>query len=317
MDDNNDGFINQWEFCKALKDFKVGMDPRETEHIYNQLVARKSDELDIETFMIALLGRLNDFRRGIIEKTFSILDQDGRGQITVDRIRQSYNSRRHPEVLSGAKTIDETLGEFVSLFDAFHSGRSGPKKESVTNQEFVQFFTYMSPMIADDNDFEAIVLCCRANIPVQEYKAPVSNPITENKSEARLSRADSRYGSRGTHRLGVIAPFGLSNEAYYQTSYSVHNYPNEKQLENFNSKNRYAAGVTSWPGTHYADPRKLELEEKNQRIISQITDTLASRGIAGFLHLLETFQNCDKNRSGLIGFKDFQEGILRFIRFDP
>lgn len=317
MDDNNDGFINQWEFCKALKDFKVGMHPRETEQVFNLLVPSKHEELEIDAFMSVLLGRISDFRRGVIERSFDVLDHEGKGFITVDRLRQSYNSRRHPDVIYGKKTVDETLGEFVSLFDAFHSGRTGKNKESITRQEFFQFFNYMSPMIPDDNDFESIVLCSRANIPNQEKKPLIQNPITDNTHEIRSSRAESRYQSNGTHRLGVIAPYGLSNEAFYQTSYSAFNYPNEKQLENFNSKNKYAAGVTSWPGTHYADPRKLELEEKNQRLISQITDTLASRGIAGFLHLLESFQNCDKSRSGLINFGDFQEGRILLFSSPP
>jgi Ca2+-binding EF-hand superfamily protein len=312
MDDNNDGNVNRWEFCKALKDFKVDLHPRETEQLYNELAPGKAEELNIDIFMNTILGRMSDFRRGVVEQTFSILDQTGKETITVERLRQCYNSRRHPEVISGQKTIDETLGEFIGLFEAFNNSKSGQKRDTISKKDFISFFTYMSPMIADDNDFEAIVACCRANVPTQEKVLRINNPINENQSENRESRTNSRNGSRGTHRLGVIAPFGVSNEAFYKTSYSAFNYPTEKQLENFNSKNRHAAGATSWPGTHYADPRKLELEEKNQRLLSQITNILASRGIAGFLHLLETFQNSDKNKAGVIHGNDFQDGTVEF-----
>lgn len=316
MDNNNDGFLNRWEFCKALKDFKVGLHPEETELIFSQLASGNNDELNLEDFMSSFLGKFDEVRRGIVEKTFSVLDQNAEGTITVDRLRQSYNSKRHPDVVTGRKTIDEALGEFVSLFDAFHGNRNGQKKELISKQDFIKFFAYMSPMISDDGEFEAVVRCCRANIPSQETPKHISQPLADERRDTVYSRPDSRYGGRGTHRLGVLAPFGVSNETFYNTSYSAYNYPNEKQMENFNSKNKYAAGVTSWPGTHYTDPRKLELEEKHQRVVSQITDTLASRGVSGFLNLLETFQASDPNRSGVVSYRAFQEGRIGLPSFE-
>lgn len=311
MDDNNDDNINKWEFCKALKDFKVSLPPHDIEDIYMALVSSGQQELCIDTFMHQLIGKLDDMRRGEVEQTFDILDSYGKGAIPVDMLRKSYNSKRHPDVMKGSKTIDETLGEFVSLFDAFHNAKTGHRKELITRKEFIEFFTYVSPMVHSDTDFEAMVKCCRGNIPAQDTQIRGSEPNDEGlHSSQRNTFRENDYGSRGCHRFGVIAPYGLSNQAYYKTSYSSYDYPTDNQLANFNSKNRYAAGVTSWPGTHYADPRKLELEEKYQHLLSTITNTLAARGIAGFLHLLETFQNNDTGYSGMIKFRHFEESRL-------
>ena len=311
MDDNNDDNINKWQFCKALKDFKVSLPPHDIEDIYLGLVSSRQQELSIDDFMHQFIGKLDEFRRGEVERTFEILDIGDKGVIPVDTLRKSYNSRRHPDVLSGLKTIDETLGEFVGLFDAFHNSRTGHRKESITRKEFAEFFSYVSPMITSDNDFEAMVKCCRANIPTQELHPRGSEPQAEEVyASHRRSVGDNAFASRGSHQFGVIAPFGISNQAYYKTSYSSYDYPTDTQMATFNTKNKFAAGVTSWPGTHYADPRKLELEEKYQHILSTITETLSSRGIAGFLHLLETFQNTDSGCSGATNYHHFDDSNI-------
>ena len=70
-----------------------------------------------------------------------------------------------------------------------------------------------------------------------------------------------------------------------------------------------AAGISSWPGTVYADPRIQGLEEKFHRIISQIKETLISRGIRGILGLGRLFRIMDSDNSQTLNFYEFSKAL--------
>jgi len=45
------------------------------------------------------------------------MDKTGDGVITIDDLRGTYSGRKHPQVISGEKTEDEVLAEFLHNFD--------------------------------------------------------------------------------------------------------------------------------------------------------------------------------------------------------
>jgi hypothetical protein len=63
---------------------------------------------------------MNDFRKGICAKAFKIMDGDGSGVINIEDVRHRYNAKLSPDVVSGKKTEDEVLFEFLDTFDVNH-----------------------------------------------------------------------------------------------------------------------------------------------------------------------------------------------------
>lgn len=45
------------------------------------------------------------------------MDKTGDGVITIADLRGTYSARKHPQVISGEKTEDEVLSEFLRNFD--------------------------------------------------------------------------------------------------------------------------------------------------------------------------------------------------------
>jgi hypothetical protein len=45
------------------------------------------------------------------------MDSDKSGKVDINDIRQSYNAKKHPDVLSGKKKEEEILCEFLETFE--------------------------------------------------------------------------------------------------------------------------------------------------------------------------------------------------------
>ena len=68
---------------------------------------------------------------------FDRLDKDGSGVVTIDDVRSAYNTTKHPDVLSGKKTPDEVLTEFMSQWD------TGTRDGTITKDEFLDYYKGM------------------------------------------------------------------------------------------------------------------------------------------------------------------------------
>jgi Ca2+-binding EF-hand superfamily protein len=64
---------------------------------------------------------MNQFRRNLCNKAFKIMDKDKSGVLNKDDIKGVYNATKHPDVISGKKTEDDILGEFLDTFEAHYA----------------------------------------------------------------------------------------------------------------------------------------------------------------------------------------------------
>ena len=106
MDDDGSKTISLPEFSKACRDFKVGVSDENIPILFDLFDTNRDGTLNIDEFLMAVRGELNDFRRGLVEKAFRKIDRDGSGLIEIDDIKDLYNASKHPEVIQGRKTED-------------------------------------------------------------------------------------------------------------------------------------------------------------------------------------------------------------------
>ena len=104
MDDDGSKTISEYEFAKACKDFKVGINEENVPIVFAAFDSNRDGTLNYDEFLMAIRGELNEFRRGIIEKAFRKIDRDGSGEIDIEDIKDLYNASKHPDVVQGRKT---------------------------------------------------------------------------------------------------------------------------------------------------------------------------------------------------------------------
>lgn len=101
---------------------------------------------------------MNERRVQLVERAFRSIDKNGNGIIEVSDIKNSYNARKHPDVLQGKRTEDSVLVEFLETFEAHHNLKTGQRGDgSVTLEEFIDYYSNISSSVDNDDYFELIM----------------------------------------------------------------------------------------------------------------------------------------------------------------
>ena len=158
-DDDNSKTIDIEEFAKFCHDYRVGLTDTEVKKLFEIFDKDHSGHIDYDEFLYGIVGEMNDFRVSIVKRAFDKLDKNHNGVIELDDIRGTYSARKHPDVLSGKKTEDEVLAEFLDTFEYHFSLLNSEKtRDSVVNlEEFIEYYNNISMSIDDDQYFELMM----------------------------------------------------------------------------------------------------------------------------------------------------------------
>ncbi len=158
MDDDGSKNISLYEFSKACKDFKVGINEENVPLIFDMFDTNHDGTLNIDEFLMAIRGQMNDFRRSVVEQAFNKLDINGNGFVEVDDIKNKYNARRHPDVVQGKKTEEQVLMDFIETFEIHHGIRTrDPRDYRITLDEFLEYYDNVSASIDSDEYFALMI----------------------------------------------------------------------------------------------------------------------------------------------------------------
>lgn len=114
--------------------------------------------LNIDEFMTALRGDLNEKRLALVQQAFFKLDKDNSGVLEINDLRSSYNAAKHPDVLCNKKTTDQVLVEFLETFETHHNILNGTAADGrVTMDEFIEYYRNISASIDNDIYFAQIM----------------------------------------------------------------------------------------------------------------------------------------------------------------
>jgi Ca2+-binding EF-hand superfamily protein len=158
MDDDNSKNLNNAEFTKALTDYKLGFSKAECLTLFNYFDVDTSGSITYDEFIRAIRGPMNMARKKIVAQAYKKLDKDGNGWIDLDDVRGVYKCNKHPDVISGKKTEDQILQEFLETFETAHNMRNNSAPDYVvTKEEFEEYYNNISCSIDDDMYFMAMI----------------------------------------------------------------------------------------------------------------------------------------------------------------
>ncbi len=158
MDDNNSKSLDREEFRKALRDFKVEVPDEHVNIVFNAFDINRDGSIDYDEFLRIIRGDLTPPRLALVKKAFNKLDRDGSGVVDINDIRGVYNASKHPDVLSGKRSEDQVLNEFLETFEMHHNVMNGSRADSsITPEEFVEYYTNISASIDNDDYFSLMM----------------------------------------------------------------------------------------------------------------------------------------------------------------
>lgn len=157
-DDDGSKDLGPEEFKKAIHDFRVGLNEKDTMRLFKIFDRSGDGAINYEEFLRGVRGEMNDFRKRLAERAFKVMDKDGSGILELSDIKQSYNAKMHPDVKAGKKTEDEILFEFLDTFEAHHSDNKEDQRDGhVSPAEWIEYYNNVSMSIDRDDYFELMM----------------------------------------------------------------------------------------------------------------------------------------------------------------
>jgi len=119
----------------------LGFSEGEVATLFRTFDYDNSGLISYDEFLCTVRGPMSPYRKSIVVKAFAKLDKDGNGYIDINDLKGVYNASKHPDVLSGKKTEDQILQEWLETFEVHHSMRTnGAPDHIVTKEEFDKYY---------------------------------------------------------------------------------------------------------------------------------------------------------------------------------
>ena len=152
IDDDGSKSINKEEFQKATAECALDLNDTEVDEMFNFFDKDGSGGIDFEEFLGGIRGGISPRRMEFIQKAFDLLDINNDGFVEPFEIVERYSADKHPDVISGRKTAEEVMREFLDTFEV-----GGEKDGKVTRKEFENYYRNISASIDLDDYFELMM----------------------------------------------------------------------------------------------------------------------------------------------------------------
>ena len=150
------------DFINIMNLNHIKFDINEFKDIFNYFSIDSLNEyLDYTSFIRFFKKELNETKLNFVEKVFSSLRDEyssDKENIPINVIKQRYNAKRHPEVVSGLIGESEKIKEFNECFDINYEILNS--KENIGEMDklidfdiFANFYEYVSFIYQGDNEF--------------------------------------------------------------------------------------------------------------------------------------------------------------------
>lgn len=343
MDDDGSKTLSFDEFKKAMKEFNMGLSDAEVLLLFKKFDYTNLGVISYNNFLTTIGGKLNDRRKKLIHMAFNILDEDKSGVVTLEEIALKYDTSKHPEVLTGKKTSEEVLTEFIKVFEV-----GGVIDGNVTLDEFENYYRGISAGIDNDDYFELMIrnswrisggegaAANTANLRVLVTHADGSQTVEEVKNSLGLdprnkTEITKRLNSQGISSVTVDTTGGTEENKGRRSFSSPAGNGNPYNLSVGPSPNFSAPPPPTQSKPKQARPstsnRSRQLSSVDnvnhptapspglQLLIEKLKKEFKARGTGNnisLLNLKRRFKIMDDDGSGNLCFNEFKKALKEF-----
>lgn len=149
FDTNGDAKLDRHEIQWVLKQNGQNLSPSEFERLFRYFDKNNDGFVNISEFITGVRGELNAARSAVVENVWSRIAP--KGDLPANDFAALHDVSVHPDFCNGTKSKAACLEE---LMDAVDFNRDGV----ISGAEFFDFYTNVSPVFKDDEQFKNMVL---------------------------------------------------------------------------------------------------------------------------------------------------------------
>ncbi|CCW65636.1 unnamed protein product [Phytomonas sp. EM1] len=151
-------FLSRTQLDDLVSRLGVRLRPIELDVVIKKLDTHGTNLIRVQDFVAELRGNLNAVRLQAVTEAYQKLIMEGRGSVQFESMYRLYchNAPLHPDVQDGLITREEAIFDFESSWPAAFRHKMG----TVTLEEFIDYYTDISPATLEDGRFVQIVQNC-------------------------------------------------------------------------------------------------------------------------------------------------------------
>ena len=157
-DDDGSGSLSYQELWKGLNDYRVKVTQEECKKLFRMFDVNGDGSISYDELLRGIAGNMDQFRTNLVKKAFAKLDANHNGVVDINDLKGVYNAKKCPDVISGKKTEEEVLGEFLDTFEMHYSlNHPNSRDRTITWDEFYEYYNNVSASIDNDQYFELMM----------------------------------------------------------------------------------------------------------------------------------------------------------------
>ena len=145
------------DLYNIFQEMRINIPYDELKIIFNHANKNDSDIISTDQLISIIKGNLDEQRKLYIDEIFSNIDSEQTKKISIELLKNTFNAKRHPEVINGTKSQEEILEQFCYSLDLYCDINSIPKNGELSYENFVDYYSCISASIPDEVYFEDMI----------------------------------------------------------------------------------------------------------------------------------------------------------------
>lgn len=308
-----------------LDNYKIpGVDADMASRLFNVFDRNGDGEISFEEFMSALCGEMSEVRKRLVREAFAKLDANGSGTLEMSEVKDHFDPTRHPDVISGVKTVEEARFSFFDMFTTFHNASTGFSGDnSISLEEFLEYHLYLNESFETDAEFRNFII----GVWNMDIKAIPKDMAGRPKTAEKMAKNSREHWKMENHKSLFGQKTIVAHDGQSEAGESTEGGENPALMK--------VAGGTSWnvgqtKGVQVMGDmaeRKMKAAQQSKGVFTYVSDEellnrvrerIKARGPRGISSLGKSFAIMDDDQSGTLDIKEFTKALTSYrIATDP
>ena len=254
------------ELSISLQQLHLNISSNDIYELFNYLDSEKIGRISTSDILNLITEPINEKRKIYLVKVFKSIDSDKKGEISINKLKNIFNAKNHPDVSDNIRNEDEIYNQFCYTLDIFIRFNN-ILNYSINLEQFIDYYSGISPSIKEDEEFQKLLEKVWDVDKKQKEKKKFYNIIYKNNYENYPE--DSEMGINSLF-------FGESHTERPKYDYN-YDYLDEfyKSSQDINIRNKYNKNLNK-------NNNNIKNHLRSKTNVDLVQDTLERKAILNF-----------------------------------
>jgi Ca2+-binding EF-hand superfamily protein len=210
-------------FVNVFKTIGLNIPQNDIINFFNLLDFSGTGKISIDDIMNTIVDPMNEHRKLYVVNKFAKMDVEKQGEVKVALLKEKYNPKGHPDVMSGKTNEEEIFKQFCYTLDIYCNIRM--ISDIINYKQFIDYYDGISSSIPDEKYFEDILngVWDDSNLNnnniennlQQENNNNTNNNVNNNMNNQMNNQMNNNMNKNMNNNMNDI--FNMNNNAEFQT----------------------------------------------------------------------------------------------------